>query len=281
MNSGLVAQRISKKITHGIGLYCGESFPFYYVTEHPKSGGSWLAKMVSDYLQLPFPQFAKLPLAFSCVILNHWQYHPKLRRVIYLYRDGRDVMVSYYFHHLHMSRHADNPVPNRITKTYEKLFGKHFDPNDIERHLPRFIEHEFAHPGRGTSVNWRDHVDGWFQSAGDGVTFVSYEELLLDCHAALKRVIESCSNSTVDPWRLDTTIEKMSMKRQTGRDPGDSQVSVHSRKGIAGDWKNYFSRDAAKIFNDLAGDTLVRLGYESDTNWVNRHFAPTPSVSPN
>jgi hypothetical protein len=38
-----------------------------------------------------------MPLACQCVIQNHWLYHPGLRRVFYLYRDGRDVVVSHYF----------------------------------------------------------------------------------------------------------------------------------------------------------------------------------------
>lgn len=275
MRSGLLAQRLAKKMTRSIGVHWGESFPFYYVTEHPKSGGSWLAKMVSDYLQLPFPQFSRLPLGFSCVILNHWPYHRQLKRVTYLYRDGRDVMVSYYFHHMHMSRHADNPVPRRIARTYERLLGKNFDPDDVVRHMPRFIEHEFAHPGRGTAVNWRDHVDGWFRAEGTGaVTYVSYEELLRDCRAALTRVVEAVSGEAVDTWRLETTIEKMSMKRQTGRDRGESKIDQHSRKGVAGDWKTYFSREAAEVFNDVAGDTLVRLGYETDKGWVDRYTPP-------
>lgn len=276
MKSGLVAQRIAKRMTRWVGLYWGESFPFYYVSEHPKSGGSWLARMVSDYLQLPFPQYVRLPIAFRSVILNHWQYDPRMRRVFYLYRDGRDVMVSMYFHHLRMLRTAQNSRPRRIERTYERLFGKNFDPDDVVRHLPRFVEHEFAHPGRGTPLNWRDHVQDWLRAEGSGsVTYLSYEELQRDCGATLGKALESMTGEAVDPWRLETTVEKMSMKRQTGRDPGGGDRTQHARKGIVGDWKNYFSQEAAERFNELAGDLLVQLGYERDRSWVERYTYPT------
>ena len=261
-------------MTRWIGICCGETFPFYYVSEHPKSGGSWLAKMVADYFQLPFPQFYSLPLSFSCVILNHWEYHPRMQRVFYLYRDGRDVMVSYYFHLTHMAEHFKNPSQARVVRTYEGLFGKGYDRADVMTHLPRFIEHEFSNPGRGTRLNWREHTESWLLPIHPGTVALSYENLRTDCYSALKRAIETMTGEAVDTWRLETAIEKMSMKRQTGRDPGTADVTQHSRKGIVGDWRNYFSREAAEVFNEFAGDALVRLGYEQDGNWVDRYDYP-------
>ena len=40
------------------------------------------------------------------------------------------------------------------------------------------------------------------------------------------------------------------------------------RKGIVGDWKNYFNKEAREIFNHYAGDQLIKLGYEKDRSWV-------------
>lgn len=271
------AQRLAKETTRWIGVRWGESFPFYYVSEHPKSGGSWLAQMISDYLRLPYPRHTVLPLGFSCVILNHWRFHPGLKRVFYLYRDGRDVMCSFYFHHLRVAHRTQRPGTPHFRRTYEKLFGKGYDPLDVVRHLPRFIEHEFAHPGRGTSLNWRDHIENWLHSGHTGpIAFLSYEELRRDCANTLGRAIETVTGEAADPWRLETTVEKMSMRRQTGRDPGESDDSQHIRKGVVGDWRSCFSREAAEIFNELAGDTLVRLGYEADQGWVDRYEYPTP-----
>ena len=178
-------------------------------------------------------------------------------------------MVSLYYYFLWVSRFTNRPERERVKRVYEKLLGKNYDPLDISRHLPIFIEHEFLHPGRGTRLNWREHVDGWFQARpGSQVTYLSYEELRRDCSGTLRRALEAVTGKAVDPWRLATTIEKMSMKRQTGREPGEENRSEFVRKGVVGDWRNHFSRDAAELFDELAGDTLVRLGYEADREWI-------------
>lgn len=271
MTAQWLAQRFAAESTRWIGLRWGESFPFYYVSEYPKSGGAWLAQMVGDYLQIPVPKNMILPLGFSCVIQNHWQHDPRLRRVFYLFRDGRDVMISSYFHVVRIARYSRGPAPARVQRTYDRLFGKGYDPRDVVRHLPRFIAHEFRHPGRGTRLNWRDHIASWLGAERrDGIAYLSYEELRRDCVGTLGRAIEKVTGKDLDPWRLETTVEKMSMKRQTGRDPGESDPAHHIRKGVVGDWRRYFSREAAEIFNDLAGDALVRLGYETDRRWVDR-----------
>ena len=272
-----LAERLAKGSTRWIAARWGETFPFFYVSEHPKSGGTWLAKMVSDYLELPFPRFTLLPIAFSAVIQNHWEYDPRLRRVFYVYRDGRDVMTSFYFDRIRVARHTDRPGCRRLARTYERLFGRDYDPGEVVRHLPRFIEHEFANPGRGTPVNWKDHIAGW--NAPDDrphIAYLSYEQLIEDCAGTLARAVEQLTGKPADDWRIETTVEKMSMQRQTGRKPGEADISQHARKGIVGDWRNHFSREAAEVFDELAGDTLVTLGYEPDRGWVDRYEYLSP-----
>jgi hypothetical protein len=272
MNVRLAAERLAQIVTRRIGIHWGDSIPFFYVCEYPKSGGTWLAKMVSDYLQIPFPQHSFLPLGFRCVVQTHMGYDPRLRRVFYVYRDGRDVMVSAYFHRIRMTRFAGRRGTSRVARPYERLFGTNYDPADIVEHLPRFIEYECTHPGRGTRLNWRDHIAEWYApEAREWIAYLSYESLRRDCAQALGTALGDITGEDIDPWRLATTVEKMSMERQTGRLPGHADVTQHIRKGIVGDWKNYFSREAAETFDHFAGDTLVRLGYEPDRNWIDRY----------
>lgn len=276
MNARLVAEKLAARTTRWIGARWGESFPFFWVAEYPKSGGTWLARMISDYLQVPFAQFNRLPMACSCVVHEFGTYDPRLRRVFYLYRDGRDVLTSLYFDRLRIARHSDRPGQTRIRRVYEKLLGKGYDPKDIVRHLPRFIEYEFRHPGRGASSSWSGHIDTWAAGRHLGhVAYLSYEELRADCAATLGRAIRQHTGEEIDEWQMKTTVEKLSMKRQTARVPGEEDPKEHIRKGISGDWHNYFSREAAELFDHLAGDTLVRLGYEEDRRWPGRYDYPT------
>lgn len=277
MNARLVAEKLAQVVTRRIGMYWGDRLAFYYVCEHPKSGGTWLAKMVGDYLQLPFPQHSVLPVGCSSVVKNHLRFDHRLRRVFYLYRDGRDVMASLYFDRLRVARGPRRPGSRYIRRTYERLLGEDYDPADVVAHLPRFMEYEFRNPGRGTPLNWRDHIDDWVDPAGrDGTAYVSYESLRADCAATLGAALQQVTGEAVDPWQLSATVEKMSIDRQRQRWEQGHVIPQHIRKGAVGDWKNYFSREAAELFDELAGDTLVRLGYEKDRDWVGRYQYPVP-----
>lgn len=248
----------------------GESFPMYIVSEYPKSGGTWLARMAADCLQHPFPAKYFLPIAMPSVIHNHWRYSPRIRRPFYLYRDGRDIMVSYYFHRMRRIAADDDASDRRFKLIYEGLFGKGYDPQDVRTYLPRFIEHEFKHP-RGSRLTWTQHVDNWYDpDTRPHVAYLSYEQLLTDTHATLKRAVELLGRREIEDWRVAMAVEKFSMAKQTGRKPGQEDRTSFIRKGVAGDWLNHFTKESAEVFRDLAGDTLIRLGYEQDHTWVDR-----------
>lgn len=39
------------------------------------------------------------------------------------------------------------------------------------------------------------------------------------------------------------------------------------RKGQIGDWQNYFNDEHKRVFKDLAGEALIKFGYETSNNW--------------
>ncbi len=268
-------RRISNQITRQIVLRAGDAFPMYVISEYPKSGGTWLGRMVADVLRIPFPRHTNMPLAMTCVVHNHWKFDPRLKnRTIYLYRDGRDVMVSFYFHRMRWIEKGARHYRKRAAE-YERLFGRGYDPADIHTNLPKFIEHEFAHP-RDCRQNWHDHTLAWFgpgddASGREGFAYVSYEQLRSDCVGAIARVCKEVSGKDPDPWLVETTVEKWSMERSEGRKPGQEARGELVRKGVVGDWVNHFTTQAAQVFDHHAGDMLVRLGYEPDRDWINRY----------
>ena len=70
--------------------------------EYPKSGGTWLGQLVSEYLQIPFPSH-KMPSLNKSLYLGHYLprgWIKKNKKIIFLVRDGRDVLISLYFHQL-------------------------------------------------------------------------------------------------------------------------------------------------------------------------------------
>ena len=47
----------------------------------------------------------------------------------------------------------------------------------------------------------------------------------------------------------------------------DPQRSYTFRSGRVGDWKEHFTEEHKRLFKEVTGDLLVRLGYEQDSTW--------------
>jgi DNA gyrase/topoisomerase IV subunit B len=75
----------------------------------------------------------------------------------------------------------------------------------------------------------------------------------------------SCLN--VSKGIIQKVVSKYSFENQTKRKPGEENTNSFLRKGVSGDWKNYFNEEAKDIFKRHAGDLLIKLGYEKDLNW--------------
>ena len=79
--------------------------------------------------------------------------------------------------------------------------------------------------------------------------------------------------------RYEDTLDRTSFEKSTGRKRGEEDVkAVVGRKGVAGDWLNHFTPEAARVFDSLAGDLLVESGYEPDRSWVER-VADAPAAN--
>ncbi len=90
---------------------------------------------------------------------------------------------------------------------------------------------------------------------------------------ALGRAMSELTGEAADPDRARASLDRFSFERQAGRRRGDEQRSSFYRKGLVGDWANYFTRSAAEAFDRSCGDMLIRAGYEPDHSWV-RSFRP-------
>jgi hypothetical protein len=178
-------------------------------------------------------------------------------------RDGRDVMVSSYFHHV---------VGN--DRVHEKVVAKHRrelrvdDPADVGRYLPAYIEYLFTQHDRARfRFTWAEFVRSWLR---EDVAVVRYEELLRDPVAETAGAIEKVLGRRADRERLRDICERHSFRNLTRRKPGQEDTQSFLRKGIAGDWKEKFTADARRVFDEFAGEELVLAGYEPDRSWSRR-----------
>jgi len=248
-----------ESIIRGLMVYgCSSILPLYIVTEYPKSGGTWFSQMISEYLGLPFPR-NQIPKLRSSIMHGHYLYFPSLKNIFVVFRDGRDIMVSFYFH-----SYFKNELFNHVLVDRMRMKLPFNDYNDVEMNLPRFIEYKFTKkwPPRFT---WSQFVDNWIER---DTVIIKYEKLLQDPVKSVGGAIEKTIKMKVDYDSISKIVNKYSFNRLSKRTSGSENRSSFMRKGISGDWKNYFNKEACELFDYYAGDQLIKLGYEKDRSWV-------------
>lgn len=235
------------------------TFGSVVVNEFPKSGGTWIGQMVAQSLRMRFPR-NQVPGLNGVVLHGHYlDVSERLRHVI-VWRDGRDVMVSWYFHCLVENERDNARLVRRVTRD---LGIK--DIADVATHLPTFIEYAFTrihHP----RFTWAGFVRRWSQS--QTAISVRYEDVRRDPSGELRRIVWQLTGLELCEDRSVRIADDFSFARLAGRSPGAEVQSSFMRKGIVGDWRNVFSASARQVFAHYAGAELRRLGYESDDRWI-------------
>lgn len=61
---------------------------------------------------------------------------------------------------------------------------------------------------------------------------------------------------------LEETLNLLKFERFSGRIQGCEDNHAHYRKGIAGDWENYFNQKIQREFDDITGTLVSDLGFE-------------------
>jgi hypothetical protein len=208
----------------------------------------------------------KSPLLNADFIQEVSRIYPEAR-VIHIIRDGRDQAVSMLHH-----------VWNRSTDQggVQTLKPGEFQRREIYRKDPKKLlqtgEGMFTEERlRGAARSWNARVGKTAQDGpvllGPNYTEVRYEDLLERPNEEVGRLAgflgADTSEKAVQQAVGSASFEKLSK----GRERGKEDTSSFYRKGVAGDWNNYFTERDKEIYKEEAGKLLIRLGYERDLDW--------------
>lgn len=234
------------------------------VTEFPKCGGTWFCNMLSDAIDVPFPRNIS-PKYQQNIMHGHNLFHPRMNKAICVMRDGRDVMVSAYFHFCFYGKDKSK----RTTDLHRSKL-KFDDYDQIKKNMPAFIEYLFTGFAQRnfTHFSWSDLVKNVLEY-NDSVCVVKYEDLLVDPVSELEKAISFYNCKDPGKEKLKDIVEKYSFKNVTKRKQGQENRNSFVRKGISGDWKNHFTKEACEVFKKHGGQALIDMGYEKDLNWIN------------
>ncbi len=249
------------------------------VIEYPRSGANWLLKMLSDYLRIPYRDLDKKPESITGSLLKKFVNIPPLARfnstkclnplkylgkthvfhnipsstnkkIIYVIRDPRDVMVSYYHHEKNFTR----KVLNRQTA---------FNFNDdlsVKEELFAYIQHRFETKSF-PYLNWSEHVK---QALNDpGIFIIKYEDLLKTPSAQMAKAIEFLELK-MDHKRIASIVSHHSFEKEKRRLKESRQdYSIHLRKGVSGEWKGLFNKEMLEYIYSYSEDQMRIFEYET------------------
>ena len=178
-------------------------------------------------------------------------------------RDGRDVMVSWNFHHLRV------PEPSRFMPRFRSLAERmcpdfRADPSKYEKKGMGFLTDEgwFRHHASLWATIVRSEIDSApiFRERGTPVLQVRYEHLQSDVHAQAERLYRFFDLNPAEAFPLSEESKTL---------PGfkNSSPLKFMRKGVTGEWKEYFDQNQTRWFKEEAGEALIASGYEKDLQW--------------
>jgi hypothetical protein len=197
-------------------------------------------------------------------VRNMYQVYPDAR-MVYIVRDGRDVMVSDRFR---------NFVENRFLRAGDGKIIENFRKNPqsfMNGQNSIFTEGWLRDANQGVpswAVNLKESEEEGKRLYGERYYPIRYEDLLASPFEEMRKLWLFLGVKDVDP-ALEAAIRaeidiNPDEKWQAEKDNGLAPLLP---KGKPGNWRTFFSERDKQIFKEIAGEYLVKWGYETDNNW--------------
>lgn len=165
----------------------------------------------------------------------------------FIYRDPRDMLVSQVFfatdmHEGHGMHDYYNSLPDFGERLKVAITG-------IDRDGLKMVSVKQRYEG---VFQWLDQKN---------VMCIRFEDLINNRDATLLSMLDEVEKTG---YRIPTPREKALTVLVEAIQPGKSHTF---RSGKTGGWVNHFSEEHKSLFKEVAGDLLVRLGYEENNDW--------------
>ena len=246
----------------GLTVYPDDTF----LVSFPRSGNTWTRFLVCNLINPDDPvNFAQLesriPEIYDVtdrdlrafprprIIKSHECFDPRYKKVVYIVRDPRDVLISYY----------EFQLKRRVIS--EEL--------SLEEFVPLFMESEIE-PKTGS---WRDHVVSWTATRGGEKNFLllRYEDMIADTQKESTK-IASFLGLDSNPERIARAVMLSSADRMRKLEKEQSrqwketkktrQDKPFVRKAASGGWKTILSEKSVAQIESAWGDVMRSAGYK-------------------
>lgn len=235
-----------------------------FLVSYPKSGNTWLrfivANLVNSTADVSFstidsivPDIYKVSairlrqMSKPRILKSHEYLDIRYRKVIYIARDPRDVLLSYYHYKI---------LRKKLSETHPlDSFAQDF----LDGKLDKF----------GT---WQDHVGGWLGARGNSKNFLflRYEDLIKDPLIETRKVAEfiglSVSDDTIQKSLELSSFKKMrELEKSTGSTSaalrGSRKDMFFVREGRSGGWVESLPEAVSAKVIEKFQSAMTQAGY--------------------
>ncbi len=235
-----------------------------------RSGTHWMADMLSDLMGVPAHydsddagDYGRETIeqlrsqSPGTILIRHISLRPEAvlpeaerlgTKVVFLYRDPRDVLAS----QVNMRKHREG---------YRRGL-----PPFPEMSIDAILEWELRSLGRV----YTDLLPAWASTKHPLLHRVRYEDLLRDTVSTMVAVARFLG-LRAGHHRLAELAAAHRFERLTSRKRGEEDKTAHLRRGIIGDHRNQFTEQQRRRLNDLLAEALLRMGYSIDASGGDGH----------
>jgi hypothetical protein len=180
---------------------------------------------------------------------------PAKYKAFFVMRDPRDLLVSHYFST--RFSHPENPYIIKERAVLSKM-----PEHEGLLYLIKKIRKE--------SANMYFSMRTWHTAGKKDRNLIvcKYEDLTGGEKLYFFEKLFKHIGCEIAEDEIRWVLEKYKFKNLSGgRKQGIEDYKSHYRKGISGDWKNYFTEDHKNAFKKEAGHLLIDLEYEKNLEW--------------
>jgi hypothetical protein len=276
-----------------------------FIVSFPRSGNTWTRFLVANLLHpsepVTFENIERIipdmhaqskrfirSLPRPRIIKSHEYFDPRYRRVIYIVRDPRDVLLSsYHFHRKQRQIPDDYPLEQYVTRFLSGDVWSSYA--SWSQNVSSWLATRPQLPAGGLFGGWGDNVSSWLHAPRNSSDFLMlrYEAILAEPERELSK-IAAFLQIDATPELLSQATARSSAAELRSLEKSQAKKWIMTRKtrqdipfvgaAKAGGWRANLPAECVAEIEKSLGPLMTALGYELTSGSEQHAAAEKPSI---